>query len=331
MTYTRIAGTGHYLPERVVTNNDLEKLMATSDAWIQERSGIRERHFVEPGTGSARLGVLAAQSALEAAGWTPEDVEFIVFATLSPDYYTPGNGVLVGAELGLKGIGALDVRNQCTGFIYGLAVSDGLIRMGLYKRILLIGAEVHSSGLRLTNEGRDTAVLFGDGGGAVCLEATEEEGSRVIWHHLHADGRYAEALCIRAPSAKKNPYITCEMIKQGLTAPYMNGREVFKHAVTKFPAVIFEALKAQGLKPDDVDMVIPHQANYRITDVVRERLGLTWKTVYSNIDRIGNTTAASIPIALDECVREGRVKRGNLLCLASFGSGFTWGASLVRY
>jgi 3-oxoacyl-[acyl-carrier-protein] synthase-3 len=331
MPYARIAGTGHYLPERVVTNQDLEKLMDTSDAWIQERSGIKERHFADPGTGSARLGVLAAQSALESAGWTPEDVEFIVFATLSPDYYTPGNGVLVGAELGLKGIGALDVRNQCSGFIYGLAVSDGLIRMGLYKRILLIGAEVHSSGLRMTTEGRDTAVLFGDGGGAVCLEATEEEGSRVIWHHLHSDGRYAEELCIRAPSAKKNPYITCEMIEQGLTAPYMNGREVFKHAVTKFPAVIFEALEAQGLKPDDVAMVIPHQANYRITDVVRERLGLTWKTVYSNIERIGNTTAASIPIALDECVREGLVKRGDLLCLASFGSGFTWGASLVRY
>ncbi len=332
MPFARIAGTGHYLPERVVTNQDLEKLMDTSDAWIQERSGIRERHFTDPGTGSARLGLLAAQSALEAAGWTPEDVEFIVFATLSPDYYTPGNGVLVGAELGLKGIGALDVRNQCSGFIYGLAVSDGLIRMGLYKRILLIGAEVHSSGLKMTTEGRDTAVLFGDGGGAVCLEATEEsEGSRVIWHHLHADGRYADELCIKAPSGKEKPYITCEMIEQGLTTPYMNGREVFKHAVIKFPAVIFEALEKQGLKPEDVDMVIPHQANYRITDVVRERLGLTWKTVYSNIERVGNTTAASIPIALDECVREGLVKRGNLLCLASFGSGFTWGASLVRY
>jgi 3-oxoacyl-[acyl-carrier-protein] synthase-3 len=331
MPFTRIAGTGHYLPERVVTNADLEKLMDTSDAWIQERSGIKERRFAEPGTGSTGLGLRAAQAALESAGWTPEDVEFIVFATLSPDYYFPGNGVLLGAELGLKGVGALDVRNQCSGFIYGLAAADGLIRMGLYKRILLVGAEIHSAGMRLSTEWRDTAVLFGDGGGAVCLEATEEEGSRVIWHHLHADGRYADELCIKAPSGKMTPYITCEMIEQGLTAPHMNGREVFKHAVTKFPAVIFEALEAQGLTPQDVTMVIPHQANYRITDVVRERLGLTWKTVYSNIHRTGNTTAASIPMALDECVKEGLVKRGDLVCLASFGSGFTWGASLLRY
>jgi len=332
MRLTRIVGTGHYLPEKVVTNHDLEQLMDTSDAWIQERSGIKERRFVEPGTGSAALGTLAAQAALTDAGWDPDNVQFIVNATLSADYYFPGNGVLIGKDLGLKGVGALDVRNQCSGFIYGLATADAMIRMGLYDRILLVGAEVHSSGLRLNTEGRDTAVLFGDGGGAVCLEVTEDESQgHVIWHHLHADGRYADELCIKAPSGKMNPYITCEMIEEGLTAPYMSGREVFKHAVTKFPAVIFEALEAQGLKPDDVAMVIPHQANYRITDVVRERLGLTWKTVYSNIHRTGNTTAASIPIALDECVKEGLVNRGDLVCLASFGSGFTWGASLLRY
>jgi len=332
MPYSRIAGVGHFVPERVVTNDDLAKLMDTSDEWIRERTGIRERRFVEDGVSSSDLGEAAALEALEGAGWKAEDVEFIVFATLSPDLYFPGNGVLLQRDLGVRDIGALDVRNQCTGFVYAMATADAFIRMGMYRRILVVGAEVHSVGLRMDTIGRDTAVLFGDGAGAVCLEATEEEdGSRLIWHHLHADGRYADELTIRKPGSLNRPWIAKEMIDTGDVNPFMNGREVFKHAIVKFPAVIHEVLESQGVTTDDLALVIPHQANERITDAVRKRLGIDPSKVYSNIARYGNTTAASIPIALSEAVRDGLVKRGDLVCLAAFGSGFTWGACLLRY
>jgi len=332
MRFTRIAGVGHYVPERVVTNADLEELVETSDEWIQERSGIKERRFADDDTGCADLAERASRAALEDAGWKPEDVQFIIFATLSPDMYFPGTGVLLQRQLELPGIGAVDIRNQCTGFVYGLSIADSMIRTGLYDRALLVGAEVHSCGIRMDMKGRDTAVLFGDGSGAVCLEATDgEDGSKVLWHHLHADGRYAEELCVPCPGALNRPWITKQMLDEGMTYPYMNGREVFKHAVTKFPAVIKEVLDSQGFTPDDVDMVIPHQANERITEAVRKRLGLPNEKVYSNIAKYGNTTAASIPIALSEAVKEGKVERGNLVCLAAFGSGFTWGASLLRY
>lgn len=332
MRFTRIAGTGHYLPERVVTNHDLEQLMDTSDEWIQERSGIKERHFVEPGTGSTDLGVLAARAALEEAGWNPEDIQFIIFATLSPDMYFPGNGVLLQNELELGEIGALDVRNQCTGFIYGLSAADAYIRMGMYDRILLVGAEVHSAGMEMSTERRDTAVLFGDGAGAVCLEVTDgSDGSHIIWHHLHSNGKYAEELCLHVPSARRRPWLTKEMIDEGLIYPYMNGREVFRHAVTKFPEVIMEALEAQGLSAEQMKLVIPHQANERITEGVRKRLGLPEERVFSNIAKYGNTTAASIPIALSEVVKGEIIDRRDLVCLVAFGSGFTWGASLLYY
>jgi len=332
MRLSRIAGTGHYLPDRVVTNKDLEAIMDTSDEWIQERSGILERRFVEPGTGCTDLALEAAKAALDEAEWQVEDVEFIIFATLSPDMFFPGNGVLLQEKLGLRDVGALDVRNQCTGFVYGLSVADALIRMGMYDRILLVGAEVHSSGLQMNTEGRDTAVLFGDGAGAACVDAEgSEDGSRIIWHHLHADGRFADELCMHAPSAASHPWISHEMIDEGKTKPYMNGREVFKHAITRFPAVINESLETQGLSTEDVDLVIPHQANERITEAVRKRLNLSTEKVYSNIARYGNTTAASIPIALSETVKSGEVKRNDLVCLAAFGSGFTWAASLLRY
>jgi 3-oxoacyl-[acyl-carrier-protein] synthase-3 len=332
MRFTRIAGVGHYVPERVVTNKDLEKVMDTSDEWIQERSGIVERRFVDEGTGCSDLAERATKRALAHAGWQPGDVQFIVFATLSPDLFFPGTGVLLQERLGLPGVGAIDIRNQCTGFVYGITVADAMIRMGLYDRILLVGAEVHSCGLRMDTEGRDTAVLFGDGSGAVCLEATDgEDGSKILWHHLHADGRYAEELCVLRPGSLSRPWITKEMIDAGMTYPHMNGREVFKHAITKFPAVINDVLASQGFTAADVDMVIPHQANERITEAVRKRLGLPTEKVYSNIAKYGNTTAASIPIALSEAVEQGRVKRGHLVCLAAFGSGFTWGASLLRY
>ncbi|MFQ6045091.1 MAG: 3-oxoacyl-ACP synthase III family protein [Gemmatimonadales bacterium] len=332
MRLTRIAGVGHYVPQRVVTNHDLEQMMDTSDEWILERTGIRERHFARDDETCTDLAVQATGRALEEAGWNPEDVQFIIFATLSPDMYFPGNGVLLERELGLRDVGAMDIRNQCTGFVYGLSVADAHIRMGLFDRVLLVGAERHSAGLVMETRGRDTAVLFGDGAGVFCLEVTDgESNSHIIWHHLHADGRYAEELCVRKPGAANKPWIAREMIDEGSTDPYMNGREVFKHAVSKFPAVIKEALDSQGFSPDDLAMVIPHQANLRITEAVQKRLEFPPEKVYSNIQRYGNTTAASIPIAFHEAVGEGLIGRGDLVCLAAFGSGFTWGANLLRY
>jgi len=332
MRRARIAGVGHYVPERVVTNHDLEQLMDTSDEWIRERTGIRERRFTAPGVGSSGLGVKAAEAALAAAGWQPADVQFIIFATLSPDLYFPGNGVLLQAALGMEGIGALDVRNQCTGFLYGLSVADAFVRMGMCDRVLVVGGEVHSTGLRMNTEGRDTAVLFGDGAGAVCVEATDGAGNGcLLAHRLHADGRFAHELTIPKPGALNNPWLTKEMIDDGLTSPKMNGREVFKNAVTRFPEVIEEVLAAEGVAVSEVDLFIPHQANERITEAVRKRLRVAPEKVYSNIARYGNTTAASIPIALSEALAAGTVTRGSLICLAAFGSGFTWAASLLRY
>jgi 3-oxoacyl-[acyl-carrier-protein] synthase III len=335
-TFARVAGLGHYLPPRVVTNDELAALMDTSDAWIRERTGIRERRFVDPGTGCTDLGVAAARSAMARAGWEAADVDHVVFATLSPDLFFPGNGALLQHAMGLGKVGALDVRNQCSGFVHALAVADGWIRMGMAKRVLVVGAEVHSRGLRLTTEGRDTAVIFGDGGGAACLEAVEAEAddrgaSRFLTHRLHADGKYALDLCVRKPGFVDDPFLSPEQMEEGLTAPHMNGREVFRHAVTKFPAVIREVLEAEGYAPDDLDFLVPHQANLRITEAVRERTGLPEDRVASNIARYGNTTAASIPIAFSEAVEAGQVKRGDLVCLAAFGAGFTWGANLLRY
>jgi 3-oxoacyl-[acyl-carrier-protein] synthase-3 len=330
--FARITGVGHYVPERVVTNHDLEACMDTSDAWIQERTGIRERRFVRDDETCSDLGVAAAREALATAGRSAADVDFVVFATLSPDYYFPGNSVLLHRKLGLGTAGALDVRNQCTGFVYGLSVADAMIRTGTVERALVVGAEVHSAGLRLSTEGRDTAVLFGDGAGAVLLEATDDQhGSRILWHRLHADGRFAEELSLLRPGSSHRPWISADMIEQGQTFPHMNGREVFKHAVTRFPEVITEVLALEGVTPDQVDLIIPHQANERITEAVRKRLRLPDDKVYSNIARYGNTTAASIPIALSEAVAAGKVKRGSLVCLAAFGSGFTWAATLLRY
>ncbi|HEX9727510.1 MAG TPA: beta-ketoacyl-ACP synthase III [Gemmatimonadales bacterium] len=332
MRRTRIAGIGHYVPDRVVTNHDLEQMMDTTDEWIQERTGIVERRFAAPDETNTDLAAHAARAAMNDAGWQPADVQFIIFATLSPDMYFPGNGVLLQHALGVAEIGALDIRNQCTGFVYGLSAADAYIRMGMYDRVLLVGSELQSAGLIMETRGRDTAVLFGDGAGAACLELTDQNSaSQLIWHHLHSDGQYAEALCIKHPGSANRPWITPEMIEAGTTNAHMNGREVFKHAVTRFPEVIQEALAAQGLSADALDLVIPHQANLRITEAVRKRLDFPAEKVLSNIHRYGNTTAASIPIALSEAVQEGTVSRGDLLCLAAFGSGFTWASTLVRY
>ncbi len=329
-----ITGVGRYLPERVVTNFDLEKMMDTSDQWIRERTGIVERRFadVENGETTSYMGAQAAKKALEMAGLKTSDIDFIIFATLSPDYFFPGSGCPLQEHLELFGIGAMDIRNQCTGFIYALATADQFIKAGMYKNILVVGAEVHSSGLNLSTEGRDVAVLFGDGAGAVVVSAYEgNDGRGILTNHLHADGRFARELWVESPGSRYRPHLTDEIIQAGKIYPYMNGRYVFKHAVTRFPEVIMEALQAAQVKIEDVDLVIPHQANQRITEAVQMRLGLPKEKVFSNIHKYGNTTAASIPIALSEALEQGLVKPGNLICLAAFGSGFTWASSLIRW
>jgi len=330
MRRTRIISTGRYVPPRVVTNDEMTKLVPTTDEWIRERSGIEKRHFVDREIGASDLGTEAAKIALQRVNLRPSDVDFIIFATLSPDYMFPGSGCLLQEKLGMAGIGALDVRNQCSGFIYGLSVADAFIRSGVYRRILLVGAEVHSSGLEFTERGRHIAVLFGDGAGAVVLEACED-GRGILSTHLHADGRYARELWTENPGSRRIPRLYPEMVTDGTCFPQMNGREVFKHAVTKFPEVIMEALQKNELTIEDIDLLIPHQANLRICEAVATRLGLPPEKVFNNIQRYGNTTAASIPIALDEALEMGRLKDGDLLMLAAFGSGFTWASAAVRW
>ena len=333
MPHSQITGAGHYLPETVVTNHDLEKLMDTSDAWIRERTGIRERRYFTPGIDTvANMAARAARMALANAGLQPADVDFIVFATITPDYYFPGCGVLLQRELGLAGTGALDIRNQCSGFIYALSVADQFIRSGMYKTVLVVGSEIQSTFVDMTTEGRNVAVIFGDGAGAVVLQATDDAGHRILSTHLHADGTYAEELAVKDPgSSRPGHWITHEMIDNGGTTVVMNGQNVFKHAVVRFPEVIQEALDANGYTTADINLLIPHQANLRITNHVGGKMGLPPEKVMSNIEHYGNTTAASIPIALSEALAQGRIQSGDLVCLAAFGSGFTWASALIRW
>ena len=330
MKRARITGTGMDVPEKVVTNQDLEKLMDTSDEWIVERTGIKERRFVEGEIGVSDLALEATRKALATANRTPQDLDFIIFATLSPDYTFPGSGCVLQAKLGVPGIGALDVRTQCCGFLYSLSIADQYIKTGMYKCILVVGAEVQSTGLNLTTAGRDTAVLFGDGAGVVIVEPSEDDNRGILSTHLHADGRYAKELWAEHPGSRRSPRITHQMVDDGSLFPYMNGREVFKHAVVRFSQAIKETLEFSHLTPDDIKLVIPHQANQRITEAVAQRFG-SMEKVMSNIYKYGNTTAASIPIALDEAVREGRIHEGDLVLLVAFGSGFTWASALLRW
>jgi 3-oxoacyl-[acyl-carrier-protein] synthase-3 len=338
-----------YVPENVVTNQDLTQWMETSDEWIQERTGIRERryaHRTEETT--TTMAVEAARQAMEMAGTTPKDIDFIVFATLSPDYYFPGCGVLLQRAMKMREIGALDVRNQCSGFVYALSVADQFIRSGMYRNILVVGSEKHSFGLDFTTRGRNVSVIFGDGAGAVVLQPTEEPGRGILSTHLHSDGESAEILAMYNPGTHANHwkeeayaafdeaeigqmFFSHAMIDQGQIYPFMDGPAVFKKAVVKFPEVILEALHANGLQASDLDMLIPHQANLRISQFVQQRLGLRDDQVHNNIQSYGNTTAASVPIALCEAVRLGKVKEGDLVCLAAFGSGFTWASALLRW
>ena len=333
LRHSFIAGVGHYVPSRVVTNAELEPMMNTSDAWIQERTGIRERRWFEEGKDTtANMGANAARKALEMAGLQPDDVQMIVFATLSPDYFFPGSGVLMQRELGIKNnCPALDVRNQCSGFVYALSVADQFIRTGMYDTVLVVGSEIHSSGLDKTPEGRGVSVIFGDGAGAVVLRPSTTEGQGILSTHLHAQGEYAEELIVKEPGSNRENRVQYILDNPQDLYPYMNGQNVFKHAVVRFPQVIKEALDQNGYQPADIDMLIPHQANLRITQYVQQKMGLTDDKIFSNIQRYGNTTAASVPIALSEAVQEGKIKRGDLVCLAAFGSGFTWASALLKF
>ncbi len=335
MIRTRFAGVGHYVPDNVVTNDELSGMMETNDAWIQERTGIKERRWVPEGSEDtvSVMGTKAARKAIENAGITPADIDFIIFATLSPDYYFPGPGVMVQQQLGVKEIGALDIRNQCSGFVYGLSVADQFIRSGTYKNILLIGSELHSQGLDKTTRGRGVSVIFGDGAGAVVLQPTEENGKGILTSHLHSQGEFAKELALISPSTTYWVDDIMEKADPDDTSyyPYMNGNFVFKHAVTRFEEVINEALDVTGHKAEDIDMLIPHQANLRISQFIQKKMGLGDEQVFNNIQKYGNTTAASIPIALSEALAAGKIKEGDLVCFAAFGSGFTWGSALVRW
>lgn len=331
MPRTAIMGTGHWVPERVVTNDDLAQFMETSDEWIQERTGIKERRWVEEGTTGADMAARASRMALEDAGIAAEEVDAVVLATLSPDHFFPGTGVFLARELGLGTAPAIDLRAQCSGFVYGLQVADALIRTGQYRTILLVGVEIQSTGLDVSTEGRDMAVLFGDGAGAAVLQATEEKGRGVLSTHIHAEGEHAEILWGDSPASWRHPRISQEDFDLRRVYPSMTGREVFKHAVTRMPEVVREALDANDLTAADIDLLIPHQANLRISQMVQKRLKLSDDQVFNNIQKYGNTTAATIPIALSEAVREGRLERGDLVCFTAFGSGFTWGSALLRW
>ncbi len=349
MPQSKIAGIGYYVPENIFTNNDLTKFMDTSDEWIQERTGIKERRYANrTGETTTTMGVQAATIAIERAGITPQDIDFIIFATLSPDYYFPGCGVLLQRAMKMKEIGALDIRNQCSGFVYALSVADQFIKTGMYKNILVVGSEKHSFGLDFSTRGRNISVIFGDGAGAVVLQPTTKAGQGILSTHLHSDGESAEILAMYNPGTHANHWLpekvadfkdaemgemfmSHEMIDNAQNFPNMDGQAVFKKAIIKFPEVIMESLAANNLQPGDINMLIPHQANLRIAQYVQQKLKLTDEQVYNNIQKYGNTTAASVPIALCEAWELGKIKEGDLVCLAAFGSGFTWASALLRW
>ena len=326
-----ISGTGFYLPPRIVTNDELSSYMDTTDEWIQERTGIKERRYVEKGVGPSDLAIPATEQALKAAGLTVSDIDFIIFATSTPDFYAPGSGCVLQEKMGFNEIGALDIRVQCSGFIYGLSIAEQYIRTGNFKNILLIGAEVQSTAMNLTDEGRDTAIIFGDGSGAAIISATEENKG-ILSTHMHSEGKYLKELWLEAPASNAgHPRITREVLDEGKQFLKMNGKEVFRHAITRFPEAINEALEANNLTSENINLLIPHQANLRITQMVQKRLGLSNDQVFSNIHKYGNTTAATIPIALAEAFNEGRIKEGDILVLAAFGAGFTWASAIMKW
>lgn len=335
MYHSKISGLGFYVPDNVVTNDDLSKIMDTNDEWIQERTGIKERrHIVRGQDTTTSMGVKAAKIAIERSKLSKEDIDFIVFATISPDYYFPGPGVALQKELGLRTIGALDIRNQCSGFVYALSIADQYIKTGMYKNILIVGSELQSIGLDMSDRGRGVSVIFGDGAGAAIITREEDETKGVLSTHLHSEGEHAKELAVLAPGmggrwvtdilAENNP-------DDESYFPYMNGQFVFKNAVVRFAEVINEGLEANNLNVSDISMLIPHQANLRISQFIQKKFGLSDDQVFNNIQKYGNTTAASIPIALTEAWEQGKIKEGDLVVLAAFGSGFTWASAIIRW
>lgn len=335
MYHSKISGLGFYVPLNTVTNDDLSKIIDTNDEWIQERTGIQERrHIINGEDTTTSMGVKAAKIAIERAGISKEEIDFIIFATLSPDYYFPGPGVLVQRDLGLKTVGALDVRNQCSGFVYALSIADQYIKTGMYKNILVIGSEVQSTGLDMTTRGRGVSVIFGDGAGAAIISREEDLTKGILSTHLHSEGVHAEELIVKAPGMGGR-WVT-DIIADNdpddeSYFPYMNGQFVFKNAVVRFSEVINEGLEANNLKVSDIDMLIPHQANLRISQFIQKKFGLTDDQVFNNIQKYGNTTAASIPIALTEAWEKGKIKSGDTVVLAAFGSGFTWASAIIKW
>lgn len=335
MYHSKISGLGFYVPENVVTNDDLSKIMDTNDEWIQERTGIKERrHVIKGEDTTTSMGVKAAKIAIERSGVSYDDIDFIIFATLSPDYYFPGPGVLVQRDLGLKTVGALDIRNQCSGFVYALSIADQYVKTGMYKNILIIGSELHSHGLDMTTRGRGVSVIFGDGAGAAVISREEDLTKGILSTHLHSEGQHAEELSLIAPGMGKrwvNDIIADNDPNDESYFPYMNGQFVFKNAVVRFSEVIMEGLQANNLQVSDIDMLVPHQANLRISQFIQQKFKLTDYQVYNNIQKYGNTTAASIPIALTEAWEQGKIKSGDTVVLAAFGSGFTWASAIIKW
>lgn len=332
MKKSRITGVGHYLPPNIVTNEDLSQMMDTNHDWIVERTGIEERRWFRPGVDTvASMAANASRVAIDRAGINAQDIDFIVFATITPDYFVPGNGVLIQRELGLQGIGALDVRNACSGFVYAISVADQFVKTGMYKCVLVVGAEIQSSALDKSTEGRSSAVIFADGAGAAIVQAVEPDSPGILSTHLHADGDYAEELYVKDPGSSREERLSAQLIESGSFNMRMNGSSVFKHAVEKFQEVIHEALQHNSKTPEEIDLLIPHQANLRISKFIQQKLGLPDDKVFNNIMYYGNTTAATIPIALSEAWEQGRLKPGDLVCLAAFGSGFSWASALLTW
>lgn len=325
-----IESTGFYVPERIVTNDDLARSMDTSDEWIRQRSGIERRRYAPDDVGCAELAYQASRNALDEAGLEANAVDCIILATLSPDYHFPGSACVLGQKLGLPGVPAIDIRAQCSGFIYSLCTADNFVRGGQFERVLVVGAEKHSMALEFADRGRDVTVLFGDGAGAVIVRPTAEDRG-ILSSHLHADGQLADALWLECPGSAHPRWIDPEMIAEGRTYPKMKGRLVFKHALEKLPPVIMEALSKNRLSIEDVDLFLFHQANLRIIEHVAAQMNIPPEKIYNNIQEYGNTTAASIPIALHEALKKGLLRRGQHVLMASFGSGFTWASALIRW
>jgi len=336
MIRTEILGTGMYVPPRVVKNDDLSQMMDTSDEWIRQRTGIEQRYWADENTATSDLAVEASKKALSNANVDKSEIDMIIAATLTPDHDFPGLACFVQKKLGIPGVPALDVRQQCTGFIYAMSIADQFIRSGMYKKILIVGAELQSKGLDKTPNGRDIGVLFGDGSGAIVVAAKEvkdpKRESHILSTHLHADGTYAEELWLEGPGSGNGPLrVDPEKIKEGYHYPKMNGKAVFVHAVKRMPEVLLEGLQANGLTPNDVDLFIFHQANLRINDMIAKQFNVPEEKVFNTIQKFANTTAATIPIGIDEAVRAGKLKKGMLVASAAFGSGFTWASAIYRY